>query len=207
MNLYKQNTIFICIFCLTKKISVMDSKIKEIISNEYAKVFAKGSHMHDYCVKESSNAVVLDSGFVYIFKKPKIKKDFCFGYRLSSENSNEYDNANNMCSHVKNDNGNYFKEKNLEEFEHLKKLLQSGKTFYAVATYVGDDVKICSVYDSRTTQMYYNNCIKAELTKNDINNLIAVINEEERKFEKRLNTYLKRYGTSKLHTWSYWVDA
>lgn len=191
----------------------MDSKIKEIISNEYAKIYAKGSDMHDYCVKESSNAVVLESGFVYIFKKPKIKKDFCFGYRLTpygavgDDNENEYNNANNMCSHVKNDNGKYFKETNLEEFEHLKDVLTSGKTFYAVATYAGNDLKICSVYDSRTTQMYYNDCKKAELTKNDINNLIAAINEEERKFEKRLNTYLKRYGTSKLHTWSYWVDA
>ena len=26
-------------------------------------------------------------------------------------------------------------------------------------------------------------------------------------FRKRLDTYLKRYGVSKLHTWSYWADA
>jgi hypothetical protein len=26
-------------------------------------------------------------------------------------------------------------------------------------------------------------------------------------FEKRLNAYLKRYGLSKIHTWSYWQDA
>lgn len=26
-------------------------------------------------------------------------------------------------------------------------------------------------------------------------------------FRKRLDTYLKRYGTKKLHTWSYWANA
>ena len=26
-------------------------------------------------------------------------------------------------------------------------------------------------------------------------------------FEKRLHAYLKRYGMSKVNTWSYWVDA
>ena len=26
-------------------------------------------------------------------------------------------------------------------------------------------------------------------------------------FKKRLESYLKRYGTSKLHTWTYWADA
>lgn len=185
----------------------MASNIKEIISNEYAKVYAKGSGMHEYCVKKSSNAVVFESGLVFIFDKPTIQKDFCFGYRLSPEDSNEYDNANNMCSHVKNDNGNYFKEKNLEEFENLKKLLQSGKTFYAVISYSGNNINICSIYDERTTELYYKNCRKEKLSKTDIDNLIDMINVEEKKFEKRLNTYLKRYGTSKLHTWSYWVDA
>ena len=27
------------------------------------------------------------------------------------------------------------------------------------------------------------------------------------KFEKRLNTYLKKYGLTKVHAWSYWRDA
>ena len=29
---------------------------------------------------------------------------------------------------------------------------------------------------------------------------------EKTKFEKRLNTYLKKYGTSKLRSWSYWSE-
>ena len=34
----------------------------------------------------------------------------------------------------------------------------------------------------------------------------ALTKEEREKFEKRLRTYLKRYGTSKLRTWTYWLD-
>ena len=29
---------------------------------------------------------------------------------------------------------------------------------------------------------------------------------QKENFEKRLHTYLKRYGLSKLHTWTYLVD-
>ena len=37
--------------------------------------------------------------------------------------------------------------------------------------------------------------------------LINALTWSREVFKKRLNTYLKRYGTSKLHTWTYWRDA
>ena len=36
---------------------------------------------------------------------------------------------------------------------------------------------------------------------------LAELARVRKAFRKRLDTYLKRYGVSKLHTWSYWADA
>ena len=40
----------------------------------------------------------------------------------------------------------------------------------------------------------------------DLKNILSVYEHEKAKFEKRLNTYLKKYGLSKLKTWSYLID-
>jgi hypothetical protein len=37
--------------------------------------------------------------------------------------------------------------------------------------------------------------------------ILEGLKREREKFDKRLQTYLKRYGTSKIRTWTYWADA
>ena len=180
----------------------MDNKLKELISVEYENIYPVGSKMHDYCTKKVSDAVMLENGMIYLFEKPKIETNFCFGYRLSGGDTNEYDEANNMCHHVQNDKGMYFLEKNLEKFDNFEEFLKT-ETIYACLRYYG--TKFCGVYNTRYTLAVVESVYV--LTKNDIENLREVNQSEKEKFKKRLNTYLKKYGTSKLHTWSYWVDA
>ena len=45
-----------------------------------------------------------------------------------------------------------------------------------------------------------------EATKEDLLLIIEVYKQQIENFKKRLNTYLKRYGLSKLTTWTYLVD-
>ena len=45
-----------------------------------------------------------------------------------------------------------------------------------------------------------------EATKEDLLLIIEVYKQQIQNFKKRLNTYLKRYGLSKLTTWTYLVD-
>ena len=45
-----------------------------------------------------------------------------------------------------------------------------------------------------------------EATKEDLILIIEVYKQQIENFKKRLNTYLKRYGLSKLTTWTYLVD-
>lgn len=37
--------------------------------------------------------------------------------------------------------------------------------------------------------------------------LLAACKAEQKRLEKRVNAYLKRYGTSKIHVWTYWTEA
>ena len=45
-----------------------------------------------------------------------------------------------------------------------------------------------------------------ELTKAEIKEILEVYKKQKENFTKRLNTYLKKYGLSKLHTWTYLID-
>ena len=45
-----------------------------------------------------------------------------------------------------------------------------------------------------------------ELSGADVRGLIEMAENEKAKFEKRLKTYLKRYGTGKLNIWTYLRD-
>ena len=191
----------------------MDKNIKEIVSNEYAKVYSVGSEMHKYCMNSVSDAVVLESGMIFIFKKPSIEKDFCFGYRLSSVDTQEYDEANHMVSSVKNDGGSYFKAYNLRSFERfdneLNEAAECPENYFVQASYNGN-IKTCTYIQDACRYRYDYGKLPENavlLTANDVENLKKVNASEKEKFEKRLNTYLKKYGTSKLHSWSYWSEA
>lgn len=183
----------------------MDKNLKSLIADEYAKVYKRGSSMHNYCVGKISDAVVLSNGWIYTFDKPSIKKSFCFGYRLGHDNMSEYVEANDMVSHVRNDGGEYFKRTNLESFANFDKDLKDND-FVAVLTYNGT-INIATVITENGYRRFY--CSDPnfyKLTKEDVENLIAVNASEKKKFEKRLDTYLKKYGTSKINSWSYWSD-
>ena len=46
----------------------------------------------------------------------------------------------------------------------------------------------------------------SEMSEEDKKLVIAMYEEEKEKMSKRIDTYLKRYGLSKLNVWTYWVD-
>jgi hypothetical protein len=46
----------------------------------------------------------------------------------------------------------------------------------------------------------------AMLSGEDLELAKKLVATESKRFEKRLRTYLKRYGLSKIHSWTYWAD-
>lgn len=62
-------------------------------------------------------------------------------------------------------------------------------------------------YNPEFTPMRWINCkdIK-KLGEDDIQKIIDGFKEVRKAFEKRIDTYLKRYGTTKVNSWSYICD-
>lgn len=178
---------------------------KAILREEYAKVWKKDKHMIDYCVNKASALIHLHDCIV-VFDKPSIETRFCFG-----ESGYDYEEVQNTC-HAMSKSETYFLTENM------------GSTYaYSLLKCIQDDYPI---YIKHNT--YYNqpdSCIIGHLqaytpyearfgepegeliSGDDLQALIQVLSEEQEKFYKRLQTYLKRYGLSKCRYWTYWLDA
>ena len=111
----------------------------------------------------------------------------------------------------------YFLRENLAEFDKDIALLQSlshdGKTLYLQRKSFSDknpmNIWEWEFWDEWEMQQnpwkYQGDNVK--MTETDRKVILAGMEHERAKFEKRLHTYLKRYGTKKIKTWTYWADA
>ena len=179
-----------------------------------------------YYSKEYSYVLKIDNKYYLPIEKSRLKKDFCFGYGQNGISTDEEyeiarDNANYADTSEK-----YFIEKNLEEINRriaqLKYFFMDfGKDWQAESEYrykynidFTDKVYLLDTYNHKYIQymilddekkQYYQLIIR-EATKEEIQAILVALEEEKKDFTKRLNTYLKKYGTSKVRTWTYLRD-
>ena len=177
----------------------------EGLKAEIAKEYEAGSHMYQWCINRLSNEMQLDNGGFVEFEKPSIETSFCFGYSDSRYDTEDYDRADDMAE-VARTNENYFKEQNLKEIkETLEKLKDHRVLFYK--SRCNDEVEIYNwCYDTYGTRERNFNLNFIECSDRELELLTKKYEEELVKFEKRINSYLKKYGLSKIHSWSYWRD-
>lgn len=208
-----------------KTYNVKESSLYELYKEEMEIIWKNNEKMVKYELDKANYIVPLNSGDYYIIEKPDIKKDFCFGYSDCGQGQS-FDEAQEAAEAA--DNEKYFMEKNLHsinetiaEFEtrrtpgadyrgELKfyktykyyggeNLHQKGiRSYYAYETY-NEDGELAK--DQKRSNYQYK-----ELTDEEIDAIIAGYKEVKKQFVKRLNAYLKKYGTSKLHIWTYWLD-
>ena len=154
------------------------------------------------------------------FKKPSIQTRFCFGYGQNGITTEDdidraYGQQRNMETSQQ-----AFINANLED---LDKSIEDIETF--ISQWIDKEEKF---FSSRYNKIFicknsYNHLaylawswdygnirnkddIIKEATKEDLLLIIEVYKQQIQNFKKRLNTYLKRYGLSKLTTWTYLVD-
>lgn len=189
-------------------------ELKARLVNILATEVWKGSpDMVDFCVKKTAYIVELTNGDIITIDKPSIKKDFCFGYSDSAYDTDSFDNANRMAHHAKT-NVDYFLERNLADINQIIGILNGeykgyGPRYapYIVVPYRGQST------DSKLKGVVFFNEYSDEaesmvrLEGEDLDRVIEGYKVVKASFEKRLHTYLKRYGLSKVNTWSYWRDA
>lgn len=170
----------------------------EFYVQDMQKIWSSPS-MQKYCVEEYSNHCVFPSGKYVVVGKRSIETDFCF------DDSFDYDGAQNMAEHARTSE-TYFIHKNLEYYDNLIKRIKE-RTISLRPKYYNQP-QDCMLCDWREEDDWDEINRNAEyLTTSEKKLLIAMYEEEKAKFEKRLHTYLKRYGLSKVHSWTYWGMA
>lgn len=194
----------------------LKEKYMEIIRTE---VWKGSERMQDYASKEFCYAVELANDDICVLDKPRIHKDFCFGYGMYGiTTEEEMDGASAMARHAET-NADYFMEENLKEInERIERLEDAwmGKCeVYKYANYSGQPhgtkLKTYSIVDSwynpENDPGRWSRLTDVEkMTTEEIDALIQGYKAVKEKFIKRLNTYLKRYGLSKVNTWTYLRD-
>jgi hypothetical protein len=177
-------------------------------------VKARGDRADEY-MKDTSNLMRAECGIIICFRKERIKTEFCW-----ADEGAPYEHYKQV--HKTQDSlQQYFLYENLRQYDDLIKELETRKREYSDIIPVFFEIEWCSIgklgyadgvhayrwyqvndseQDPRTRDLIH------RMSDAEIKQAIAILKEELAKFEKRLHTYLKRYGTSKLHTWTYWAD-
>lgn len=181
--------------------------INEYLTEVNEKIWANDQKMQDYIKKECSDVYKTSGGYLILFEKPRIKKDFCFGHGQNGISTQEEveiacDNAEYART-----NDNYFLKRNLEQFDEWMEMLNGNEKLYLMPQHYKPTRVACirSDYYFRRYEWEKDKIVE-ELSQYDIDELKKVVQSEKEKFVKRLNTYLKRYGLSKVHSWTYLID-
>lgn len=179
---------------------------KELFLQELGRRWNGNKKMIDYCAKESAYIVELDDGDIMSIPKPRIETSFCFGYGYCGVTTSEEMKSASASAQNARTNADYFKRENLKDIDEWLEALRGDDVIYKLVNYYGvpADFKLKQVYVlSRWRGMPENAEV---LSAREREAIIAGYEEVRAKFVKRLDTYLKRYGTSKVHSWTYLVD-
>lgn len=195
-------------------------ELKEIYMNIIkTEVWKDSEHMQKFAEKEVAYIVELSNGNIIDFDKPRIETSFCFGAGYNGFcTSEDWDNANSLVDRTYGDQ-EYFKSKNLSDLNNrikeLKSCLTGNSECYTYTHYTGQPEKsklktysVCNFrYTPKNNPAFWSNLKDVQKLENDdIQKIIDGLQEVKKQFEKRLNTYLKRYGLTKIRAWSYISD-
>ena len=190
---------------------------------EWTKVWQDQS-MLDYNRKRFSGAVRLKNGGILYFEKPRIDSSFCF-----HDEGPQYEFYRHMMADRETRLRDYFLHENLDAMDEEIRALECNcrfpegeyhsryycKTWYLErCRYTGEtaplrlwQARAWSDYDVEHETWRYEPGTYEKMCDEDRLAILEGLKREREKFDKRLQTYLKRYGTSKIRTWTYWADA
>ncbi len=186
----------------------IDKMLLEKAKQEYHKMYNKGtkwdSDTFDWCVSKIGGIVELENGMLFVIDKPSVQKDFCFGYGQNGvADEKSFKSANDACDEIQKKQG--FLNANLAEFDREHNYLFLGKQLFFFRLSRNsrcNPVNIVKISD-RAYTYYHQDGFVSENDRGKICNEIGRMRDE---FKKRLEAYWKRYGATKLKTWTYLVD-
>lgn len=165
----------------------------------------------DYMFQETTNYIRLTNGMIHRFEKPRVETRFCFGHGQNGISTEEEEKAAHEACEAMNEKAGFI-HANMEKYEHFDKYIESyekdGSKIYAFCNRENGFCEFFNHDDMYYMHQYYWDKVDNayELTKDEVILLKKIIIEEKTKFMKRLETYWKRFGNTKLRTWTYLVD-
>lgn len=181
---------------------------KECVRAEYEKMYPNDHKHVEWRISQCSTALRFSDGLIMEFGKPKIETEFCFGYSDFGQGPTReeaYAQRNNFGE-------SQFLRENLREFDkdikQLEELSDNENVYLSKATCIESlfcYYFIATDWDIQAYPSRYSGIIRVA-TKDEVKQILESKRSERAKFEKRLKSYLKRYGTSKLRLWTYWMD-
>jgi len=194
------------------KDNVNDNALLDEYMKEWEKVWPNDKSMLDYERKKFSSAIRLQNGGILYFEKPSIKTEFCF-----HDEGPDYEFYCDLMKNQETKLKDYFLRQNLDEFDEHIAALNHLETADCRTWYIQRESYCCEsaplnlwryIAIHWSDMEYHPDWHKGAIKMNDTDRkaILAGLKHERDKFEKRLQSYLKRYGTSKLHTWTYWAD-
>ena len=188
----------------------LEPQLKEQAIKELQKIWTKSPDMVDYCIKTTDYIVPLADNDLYLIEKPQIETSFCFGHGQNGISTMEEEQNARDCENYARTNEQYFIKENLEQVEHwLNDLQNPNYKIYKIMRYYSlcNDNNLKSiVFIEQYQEPVDNTATMILITEEEKQALIEGYQKVKADFTKRLNTYLKRYGLSKLNTWTYLVD-
>lgn len=168
--------------------------------------------MLNFYESDTMEAIEVKDNIFYRVKKSRIETSFCFGYGMyACSTQEEQDEAQEEVNYART-RADYFIDENLKPINELIKEFQdkSNNSLFINGNYK-DVFKMVSAYPvNKSTQKTMFRCVKDEQLINLDDELrariILALEDEKERFVKRLNTYLKRYGLTKLKVRSYLRD-
>ena len=168
-------------------------------------------------LKDTSDIMMTDCGVILAFGKQRIAS----GTFWFHDEGADYEYYKQVTANDKTKT-EYFLRKNLSHYDDMIKEMTERKDRFGeplVPVFFehnwctkgllgwGNKKHVMREYDVRH---YENDSRTAKsihrMTENDTKKALAILNNERAKFEKRLHTYLKRYGVSKIRFGTYWAD-
>lgn len=191
----------------------LKEKYMQIIREE---VWKGSSSMQKYAEKNAAYIVPLANGDITDIDKPRIETSFCFGYGQNGVSTEEDYRAAADTMKYADTHKEYFMKENLKGIDEMITDLSDPNTkVYKHLHYCGQEsgsklkgITLAGWAHSAEYEPWRYSNLKdfEEVSQEERNALITGYQEVRKAFEKRLHTYLKRYGLSKLKTWTYLVD-
>lgn len=194
----------------------LKEKYMDIICKE---VWVDSVQMQEYARKKCEYVVELSNGTIIDIDKPSIETNFCFGYGMYARSTDEEIASADACAENAKTNTDYFIEENMKQITDniaiLKETLTGKTEVYTFVRYDGaPDTsslmgwKVCKIWDNPENEPWQWSNLRTvrKLGNDDIQRIIVGYEEVGKRFRKRLQTYLKRYGLSKLNVWTYLRD-